>query len=400
MEYKSSPYRWLVLLSVVPILAITQMFWLTFSAISPEAEAYYHVSALSIAVLSMSYMLVYIVMMIPASLLADKKGLRASFLLGAIVTAVFGLMRAYCGSSFIWVVVAQVGLAVAQPFLMNPITKLAAVWFPVNERATVSGVGSIAGYLGIIVAMLVTPALYQSYSMTGMLKIYGFAALAAALLTIALLREKPKVPAGPRGNVDEDFSLRKVPELRKNRNYVILLLVVFIALGVFNALLTVVSDMLNPRGFSVDEAGYVGGAVIIAGLVGGVVIPLLSDKLKKRRVFLNVALVLGLIGIAGMTFVNNIVALFIFAGISGFAIMGTGPVIFQYGTELAYPVPEGTAYGLLMGSGQISGILFILMLYLLRSPAGLMTLPLTILIALLAVGFVVSLRVKESTMIQ
>jgi len=400
MQYRSYPYRWVILLCVFPILAVTQIFWLTFSAISPEAVEFYHTSALSIACLSMSYMVVFILMMIPASLLADRKGLRASFILGAVITAVFGMLRAFCSSSFTLVVIAQIGLAVAQPFLVNPITKLAAVWFPVDERATASGIASIAGYIGIIVAMVATPALYHAYSMQGMLEIYGFISVAAALLVIVLLKESPKIPAGPRGNVDDDFSLRKVPELRKNKNFVHLLLVVFIALGVFNALLTCISDMLSPRGVSIDQSGLIGGVIIIAGLVGGIVIPLLSDKLKKRRIFLTISVLFALLGMVGLSYINNYTALLVFAGITGFFLMGAGPMIFQFGTEIAYPVPEGTAYGLLMGSGQVSGIVFILLLYLLRSSNGLMTVPLTLLMVLMAAAFIVSLRVKESTLIQ
>ena len=400
MQFRSDPYRWIVLFSVFPILAVTQIFWLTFSAISPEAVAYYHTSPLSIAFLSMSYMIVYILLMIPASLLTDKKGLRASFVLGSVITAVFGLLRAFCSFSFPLVILSQIGLAVAQPFLVNPITKLAAVWFPVNERATASGIASIGGYIGIIIAMVATPALFTEFSMPGMLKIYGFISVAAALLVIVLLREKPKIPAGPRGNVDDNFSLRKVSEFKNNHNFVYLLLVVFIALGVFNALLTCISDILSPRGISIEKSGLIGGIIIAAGLLGGIVIPLLSDKLKKRRIFLTISVLFALIGMVGLSYINNYVALLVFAGITGFFLMGAGPMIFQYGTELAYPVPEGTAYGLLMGSGQISGIIFILLLYLLRASNGLMTLPLTLLMALMAAAFFVSLRVKESSLIK
>lgn len=400
MQYKSEPYRWVVLLCVFPVLAVTQIFWLTFSAISPEAANYYHTSSLAIALLSMSYMIVYILLAIPASLLADRKGLRASFVLGAVVTAVFGLLRGFCAGNFVLVLIAQMGMAVAQPFLVNPITKLAAVWFPVNERATVSGVASIAGYVGIIIAMVATPVLYRSFSMPGMLQIFGYISVASALLVIIFLKEKPKVPAGPRGNVDDQFSFREVPELRRNRNFMRLLFVVFIALGVFNALLTCISDILSPRGINIDQSGVIGAVIIVAGLFGAVIIPLLSDKLKKRRVFLTISVAASLIGMLGISYFNNFVGLIIASVVTGFFLMGAGPLIFQFGTEVAYPVPEGTSYGLLMGSGQVSGILFIILLYLLRSSNGLMTFPLTILMVLMAAAFAVSLRVTESALIQ
>lgn len=400
MQYKSDPYRWVILLCVFPILAVTQIFWLTFSAISPEAVLYYHTSSLGIAFLSMSYMIVYILFTIPASLLADRKGLRACFILGAVVTAVFGLLRGFCASNFALVVVAQMGMAIAQPFLVNPITKLAAVWFPVDERATVSGIASIAGYFGIIIAMVATPILFHAFSMPGMLRIFGYISAMAALLVILFLKEKPKVPAGPRGNVNDQFSFRELPKLRDNRNFILLLLVVFIALGVFNALLTCISDILSPRGISVDQSGIIGGIVIVAGLFGAVFIPLLSDRTKKRRIFLTVSVAMSLLGMAGISYLNNYAALIISSIIAGFFLMGAGPLIFQFGTEVAYPVPEGTSYGLLMGSGQISGIVFIIMLYVLRASNGMMTLPLTLLMALMLAAFVISLRVRESTLIQ
>lgn len=400
MQYKASPYRWVVLFCVFPVLAITQIFWLTFSAIAPQAVAYYHTSALGIAFLSMSYMIIYILLSMPAAMLADRKGLRASFLFGAVVTAVFGLLRGAFADNFALVVVAQIGMAVAQPFLLNPITKLAAVWFPVGERATASGIASIAGYVGIIVAMVATPQLYQAFSMGGMLRIFGYLSVASALLVLIFVKEKPKVPAGPRGEVNDNFSFRKSSALWKNRNFIRLLTVVFIALGVFNALLTCLSDMLNARGFSSDQSGLLGGVIIVGGLFGAVIIPLLSDRMKKRSVFLSISVIASLFGIAGLSYLNNYAALVVSSALAGFFLMGAGPLIFQFGTEVAYPVPEGTSYGLLMGSGQVSGVVFILMLYVMRAPNGSMALPLTLLLALMIAAAGISLRVQESDVIR
>lgn len=400
MQYKSSPYRWVVLLSVFPILAVTQMFWLTFSAISPEAVSYYHTSALCIAFLSMSYMIVYVLLSIPASMLADRKGLRVSFAVGAIITGVFGMLRGIFYNNFNMIVLAQIGAAIAQPFLLNPITKLAAVWFPVNERATASGVASIAGYIGIIVAMVATPALYQAYSMSGMLKIYGLVSAAAAVLVLILLKKAPKFPAGPRGGVNDNFSFKESSLLWGNRNFMRLLAIVCIALGVFNALLTVLSDMLGARNFTAGQSGTLGGIIIISGLCGAVVIPMLSDRLKRRSIFLLGSVVFSLFGILGIVYLNQYAMLVISSMLAGFFLMGAGPLIFQFGTEVAYPIPEGTSYGLLMGSGQISGIIFIILLYLLRSPKGSMTLPMTLLIALMIFAAAASINVKESVVVR
>ena len=44
---------------------------------------------------------------------------------------------------------SQIGITVGQPFILNALTKVAAFWFPIQERATASGFGSLAMYLGI-----------------------------------------------------------------------------------------------------------------------------------------------------------------------------------------------------------------------------------------------------------
>jgi MFS-type transporter involved in bile tolerance (Atg22 family) len=77
-----------------------------------------------------------------------------------------------------------------------------------------------------------------------------------------------------------------------------------------------------------------------------------------------------------------------------------GPVAFQYGAEIAYPVPEGTSFGILMLMGQISGIIFIYIMDALRiGKAGDMTVSLIGFIVLLIISFLIAIRLKESSII-
>jgi hypothetical protein len=81
-------------------------------------------------------------------------------------------------------------------------------------------------------------------------------------------------------------------------------------------------------------------------------------------------------------------------------LLAAGPIGFQYGAEVAYPAPEGTTNGLLLMIGQVSGILFILAMDAFKSPAsGSMTPALVVLIGLMAVGALLSTRLRESGMI-
>ena len=93
-------------------------------------------------------MLVYIFVSIPASWVIDTYGIRVGVGIGAVLTGVFGLMRGLLAADYTTVLIAQIGIAVGQPFLLNAITKVAARWFPLEERATASGLGTLSMYAG------------------------------------------------------------------------------------------------------------------------------------------------------------------------------------------------------------------------------------------------------------
>ena len=159
-NFKVYGYRWIVLVVFMLIVAATQLLWITFGAITSDATKFYGVSDLSIGLLSMSFMIVYILVSIPASWVIDTYGIRVGVGIGAVLTAVFWLLRGIWGSNpanYNLVLVAQIGIAVGQPFVLNAVTTVAARWFPVRERGTASGLGSLAMYLGIFLALALTP---------------------------------------------------------------------------------------------------------------------------------------------------------------------------------------------------------------------------------------------------
>jgi fucose permease len=117
--YKVYPYRWVILAVFMVVVAINQVMWITFASITSIAADYYHVSDLSIGLLSMIFMIVYIVISIPASWIIDSYGIRVGVGIGAILTGAFGIMRGYYASSYNMVLIAQIGIAIGQPFILN-----------------------------------------------------------------------------------------------------------------------------------------------------------------------------------------------------------------------------------------------------------------------------------------
>lgn len=387
-------YRWVVLLAFMAIALMTQVLWITFAPITSAAAQFYGKPDLMIGLLSMSFMIVYILMVLPASWAIDTWGFRVAVGLGAVLSAVFALTRGIFASSFTVVLLSTVGIAIGQPFVIGSITKVAARWFPAEERATASGLGTLALYLGPLAAMLLGPYLVLHVGLPRMLLIYGIATAAAAVIFLAVAREHPPTPAGRDERV---LMLDGLKSMIRQRDFIILLFMFFVGLGLFNSVSTWVEDIIRPRGFSITQAGTLGGLMLVGGIVGAVVVPLISDKLRRRKPFILLALVGLLPGLVGITFASGYGLLLLSGFAFGFFLLSAGPIGFQYGAEITHPAPEGTSNGLLIVMGQVSGIVFIMGMDALKSPATKsMTVPLLAQAGLIVVAIVLAAMLRES----
>jgi MFS family permease len=359
---KIYPYRWVILTVYFIISVVIQIQWLNFASISTEAQAYYHTTPLHIDFLSMIYMIVFIVVSIPASYIIDTRGLKTGLYIGAVLTGIFGVLKAWGADNLLIVTISQTGLAIAQPFFLNSITKVGAKWFPVQERATVAGLGSLAQYIGIIIALAVTPLLVHqlpdgSYQISGMLWIYAYVSVAGAVLILIFIREDPPTPPASEELIGRTKPISGIREILNNRDMILLLLIFFFGLGIFNAVSTCIDQIC--QNLSMDKTGMVGGIMLLGGVLGALIIPPLSDKRRKRKPFLVFCMILMLPGLIGLTIFTGFVPKMISAFIFGFFIMSAGPIGFQYGAEKSYPAPESTSQGIILLVGQISGIIFI-----------------------------------------
>jgi cyanate permease len=398
-EFKVYGQRWAILLAFMFAVALNQLLWITFAPITGSAAAFYGVSDLSIGLLSMSFMIVYILVSIPASWVIDTYGFRVAVGIGAVLTGIFGLLRGLLAADYTWVLISQIGIAIGQPFILNSVTKVAARWFPLQERATASGFGSLAMYLGIVLGLVLTPFLAGQSSIATMLLIYGIVSVVAAIVFLAVARERPPTPPCPPGQDARALVFDGLKQALRKRDFLLLMVVFFIGLGVFNAVTTWIEDIVRPRGFTSVQAGMIGGLMVAAGIVGALVLPTLSDRYRKRVPFIILALSGAIVGLVGVTFAPGYALLLLSAFVLGFFLLSAGPIGFQYGAETTFPAPEGTSNGLLLQMGQISGVVFILAMDAFKSPAtGSMTTSLVVLIGLMVLGLLLSTRLRESAM--
>ena len=399
-DFKVYRIRWIMLTIYMLMVAVNQLLWITFAPITGDSTIYYGVSDLKIGVLSMCFMIVYIIISIPASWIIDKYGIRIGVGIGAVFTGIFGLLRGFVGPDYNLLLMAQIGVAIGQPFILNATTKLAARWFPIEERATASGLGTLAMYIGILAGMTLTPYLAIGSGIDGMLYIYGVISIIISVVFLVLMKEKPLTAPCLPDQEERSLVFDGFKQTLRTKDFIWLMVIFFIGLGVFNSVTTWIEDILRPRGFTATQAGITGGMMIIGGVIGALIIPMLSDYYKKRTPFIIIALTGATIGLAGITFATSYWLLLSSGMLLGFFLLSAGPIGFQYGAEITYPASEGTSNGMLLLMGQISGIAFIFGMDSFKSSfTGSMTRSLILMIVLMVLSIIMSLRLKESTIL-
>ena len=93
--------------------------------------------------LSMIYMLAYIPLIVPATWLLDRRGLRTVAITATFLNALGAWLKcaAVRTSLFPLLMTAQTICAVAQVFILGIPARLAAVWFGPNEVSTATAIG-------------------------------------------------------------------------------------------------------------------------------------------------------------------------------------------------------------------------------------------------------------------
>jgi MFS transporter, FLVCR family, MFS-domain-containing protein 7 len=227
----------------------------------------------------------------------------------------------------------QVLCSLAQPFVMFVTTKFANSWFTENQRALANTVALSSNTFGVLIGafsknnlkvlfclnfnhfpILVSPLVVNSDSdYIHQVSILNFitcgCSLIPAILAAFITRSTPPTPPSYaaiqalQGNnnqtddrninntLDDDqpmtfkenlkIYLSQIGKLLKSFYFVLLLLSFGFGLGLFNALTTLLQQILCVRGYSDNDVGIFGGIMILSGIIGSLVAGIIVDKTKR-----------------------------------------------------------------------------------------------------------------------
>ena len=373
-----SPQRWVVLAAYMLLTLAVEVQWVALAPVARAAQRFYAPGGgplPDVDLLALSYLLVYLVACVPASYVIDTYGIRRGLGAGALLAAAGGLLKGLLAGSFQAVLAGQLLLALAQPFVLNAATAVAARWFPLRERGLANGLAALAQYLGIVGAMVIGPLVvvgdaaspHYGEGVDRLLLGYGLVTVVCAAAALLLVPERPAHPV--EGGEERLGALEGMRALLAGRDYRLLLLLFTAGLGIFNALSSMVDAVAAHIGVS-DSDGLLGTFMIGGGILGALVLPVASDAVGRRKPFLVLCMAGMVPGVAGLAFADAIASTpagaysvaKASAALLGFFVMSAGPIGFQYAAEIGRPAPESTSQGLLLLAGQASGIAFMLVM--------------------------------------
>ena len=342
--------HWGVVAAFAAVVACTQMLWLTFAPIDTDAAADFGVSKNTIGLLALVFPLLYVLLALPAGIALDR-WFRATLVAGAALTAVGALLR-LVSATFAWVLVGQVTVAVAQPFVLNALTKTATGYLPHRVRPAGIAVASAAQFLGALAALAMGPLLASSHDLGPLLPVQAAMACAAAAALAAGLRRAPSTVGPPAAiGMAEAREVWAVALIRR------LAWLAFVGVGVFNALGTWLQPILHHDKISSSAAGAMLAGMLAAGIAGCAVVPTLVARRRAERRYLTAAVTWVAACCVGLATLHTVVvADVLLIAALGFVLLAALPVMLEL-TERRMGPSGGVATGILLLVGNAGGLL-------------------------------------------
>uniref|UniRef100_A0A914KRK2 Uncharacterized protein n=2 Tax=Meloidogyne TaxID=189290 RepID=A0A914KRK2_MELIC len=371
ISLKAYRRRWIVLFVVALLNNLNTMLWIAFSPISNHVDTFYGRNS------TIYFSAVYIFVTIPIGIFAIYSILIAAWANG--IGAFIRLASSFfpddmTGFRFPVGISGQAIAALAYPFIMFLPTKVAAAWFPDNQRTLATTIGVMSNPLGVLLANLISPMIVGSCEHVKILNILFSvpSIILTVVASVAITSSEPKIPPTLSASKPSYPFIEGIKKCFTSKQYLVLLLVMGGGIGMFNALYTLMQQLLCPSGYSNQFSGFTSALLITGGVVGATGASFVVDRTKlyveTMKVSMAVAVGFGLVFLQLILHremdIWILLACFIF-GVFGLAAY---PVGLQLSAECTYPVSETTSTGLVVLSGQIQTIIYLSVMKTLATP--------------------------------
>ena len=360
-----------------------------------ELEKEFGLSGTQLGLMNSVFYFSYALLQVPAGILGDKIGkkkvLIPGFLLFGAFTAVTGWAKSWSTLLF-----ARVVTGAGEGTYYGPQYGLSSEQIPKKYRSLGSAIINSGMAFGIALGLMASSWLVydQGYSWRTPFFVMSIPTLLTGLAIWLFVKEKKRQPVEA-GGVAKPKS--KFTDLFKNRNLLLVYLMVFCSLFGFFVILTWLPYYLqSERGIAGSETCFITSLVAWISIPGALLFSSLSDRLGKRKPLILVLVPVAILSMLSIIWMPNmtgvIVALCVYGLVGKLAL---DPVLVALVADSVDENNYSSAFGLFNFIGMSSSILAPVIAGAARDMTGSLASSFYVSAALLVVGLVGMLFLKE-----
>jgi cyanate permease len=230
-----------------------------------------------------------------------------------------------------------------------------------------------------------------------MLLIYGIMGIAGALAFLIFVKSRPPTPTRAAEIYTEVSNWGGIRNILKMRNFVILGFIAMVGIGVFNGLATWLEKILHDlHGISMTDAGSISALLILSGMVGCIIVPIISDKIRRRKLFIILTSAVGMICVSVLMFANGYDLNLANGILMGFFLISALPIMLTMSAEITGPRYAGVSVGYLQLLGNAAAVIIVSVMESLSAATGNFIAPLALLAVLLLGSLVMSILIRDT----
>ncbi|KAG0648666.1 Peramine biosynthesis cluster [Hyphodiscus hymeniophilus] len=374
-EYKVYKRRWFGLVQLVLLNIIVSWDWLTFAASSTTVSEYYKVSESAINWLSTGFLFAFVVISPVVVYTLHRGGPKPSIVAASVLIFVgnwirYGATRAGTHGNFGGVMFGQILCGFAQPFVLAAPTRYSDLWFTNRGRVAATAIMSLANPFGGALAQLIDPFWANAASDIPNMVLYIAIISSVATIPSFFIPAQPPTPCSPSATHAKQPLMLSIRILYESLEFWLIMIPFTIYVALFNSVSSLINQILEPYGFSEDNAGIAGALLIVVGLVAAAIISPIIDKTKSFLLAIKVLVPLMGLSYLAFTFApgtRSLGAVFVILSILGAASFSAIPVVLEYLIEITHPVSPEVTSVISWTGGQLVGGIFIIISDALRA---------------------------------
>ncbi|UKZ92795.1 uncharacterized protein TrAFT101_007731 [Trichoderma asperellum] len=366
-EYRAYKRRWFGLAQLTLMNIMVSWGWLTYAPVVSDSATYYNVTSSAINWLSTAFFLSFVAIF-PVSVWVVNHGFKYGFICSASLLIVGNWIR-YAGSSkssdgiYACAMVGEILIGFAQPFVLATPAKYSDLWFTHRGRVAATALATLANPLGAALGQLINPLWVSSPKDVSQMVLYVSIISTACSVTAFFIPSQPPTPVGASS---ETPKMPLIPSIRtaiRSPELWLVFITFSVYVGIFNAVSSLLNQILVPYGFTDDQAGIGGAVLIVVGLVTAAITSPILDRTK--HFLLSLKIIVPIVAACLVIFIwmpqtKALAGPYVILAIIGAGCFAVVPIAVELLADLSHPIsPELTSTAAWAG-GQLFGAIFVI----------------------------------------